>query len=96
MLVHTCAEAEGVCMRVVHDCIMDVASDTCVFQSTTIDSNTLKDASEVFVCDKWGAVIPVTSIDGVVVGDGARGSVTKRIQDVFTQCIHNESIELTF
>jgi branched-chain amino acid aminotransferase len=40
-------------------------------------------ADEVFLCGTAAEITPVRSVDGLVVGAGARGPVTARIQDAF-------------
>ncbi len=40
-------------------------------------------ADEVFFCGTAAEVTPIRSIDRIKVGAGARGPVTKRIQDEF-------------
>lgn len=40
-------------------------------------------AEEVFTSGTMGELTPVTMIDGRVIGEGIRGEVTKRLQDVY-------------
>ena len=40
-------------------------------------------ADEVFLCGTAAEITPVRKVDGLVVGRGARGPVTARIQDAF-------------
>jgi branched-chain amino acid aminotransferase len=48
-----------------------------------IDRTELYVADEVFMCGSGLEVLPITSVDRIPVGDGGRGPVTKRIQDVY-------------
>ena len=38
-------------------------------------------ASEVFVTGTFAGVIPVLSVDGIIIGDGVRGPLTKQLQE---------------
>lgn len=41
-------------------------------------------ADEVFTSGTMGELTPVTMIDGRVIGDGARGEVTSRLQEAYS------------
>ena len=41
-------------------------------------------ADEVFVTGTFAGVIPVISVDGKIIGDGTRGSITKSLQNWYT------------
>ncbi|KAF2771403.1 D-aminoacid aminotransferase-like PLP-dependent enzyme [Teratosphaeria nubilosa] len=47
-------------------------------------------ADEIFLCTTAGGIMPVTRLDGVVVGDGRVGSVTKRIWDGYWRMHYDE------
>ncbi len=47
-------------------------------------------ADEAFLTGTFGAQTPVGDIDGRVIGDGALGPVTKRIQDLYKALIQRE------
>jgi branched-chain amino acid aminotransferase len=49
----------------------------------TIPREMLYVADEVFLCGTAAEITPIRSIDRITVGEGARGAVTKRIQDEF-------------
>jgi branched-chain amino acid aminotransferase len=49
----------------------------------TIPREMLYVADEVFLCGTAAEITPIRSIDRITVGEGARGPVTKRIQDEF-------------
>ena len=40
-------------------------------------------ADEVFLCGTAAEISPVRAVDGVVIGRGARGPITKRLQEAF-------------
>jgi D-alanine transaminase len=48
----------------------------------------LKSADEVFITSTTQEVTPVSHVDGEKVGDGAKGSITQKIQEEFDQRIH--------
>ncbi|WP_223699920.1 D-amino-acid transaminase [Sutcliffiella deserti] len=47
-------------------------------------------ADEVFVTSTTSEVVPVISIDGTQVGDGKAGSMTKQIQQAFSELVKRE------
>src|SRR5262249_44103942 len=56
-----------------------------------IDRTELYVADEVFMCGSGLEVLPITSIDRIPIGEGARGSMTKRIQDVYFAAARGEN-----
>jgi branched-chain amino acid aminotransferase len=55
-----------------------------------IDRTELYVAEEVFMCGSGLEVLPITSVDRIPVGEGSRGSTTKRIQDVYFAAARGE------
>lgn len=53
--------------------------------ATNLSPTALKDADEVFVTSTAGGVMPVTMIDAEWVGQGAPGTLTRRITDSYWQ-----------
>ncbi|MFV8756237.1 aminotransferase class IV [Nannocystaceae bacterium ST9] len=49
----------------------------------TITPDQLRAADEVFLTSSVRGVMPVTTLDGVVVGEGSRGPVTRRVIDAY-------------
>ena len=45
-------------------------------------------AEEAFFCGTAWEVTPITSIDGLAVGDGQVGPITKRLQDRYFDIVH--------
>jgi branched-chain amino acid aminotransferase len=43
----------------------------------------LRSADEVFLSTTAGGLIPITTIDGAKIGDGAPGPVTRRLRDLY-------------
>ena len=56
-----------------------------------IDRTELYVADEVFMCGSGLEVLPITSVDRIAIGDGSRGSMTKRIQDVYFAAARGEN-----
>lgn len=54
--------------------------DVPVFEKNFI-LNDVHTAGEVFVTGTFAGVIPVTSVDGITIGDGTRGPLTESLQD---------------
>lgn len=42
-------------------------------------------ADEAFVTGTFAGLIPVIEVDGRVIGDGARGPATRRLQEAYMQ-----------
>ena len=40
-------------------------------------------SEEVFVTGTFSGVIPVTAVDGIIIGNGKRGEITKFLQDKY-------------
>jgi len=55
-----------------------------------IDRTELYVADEVFMCGSGLEVLPITSVDRITIGGGTRGSMTKRIQDVYFAAARGE------
>lgn len=58
-------------------------NDVPVFEKNFI-LNDVHTAGEVFVTGTFAGVIPVTSVDGITIGDGTRGPLTESLQDWYT------------
>jgi branched-chain amino acid aminotransferase len=55
-----------------------------------IDRSELYVADEAFFCGTGAQVAAIGNVDGRPVGSGARGAITKRIQDIFFACVRGE------
>ena len=49
-------------------------------------------ANEVFVTGTFAGVIPVISVDGNKIGSGARGTITKNLQDWYALDIDKRTV----
>lgn len=68
--------------------ILDIADrEGITVREKPLDRRHLEAACEVFLASSVREVLPVTSIDGQPVGDGAPGEVTRRIQDCYRRSI---------
>lgn len=52
-------------------------------QAARIDDAQLRDADEVFITSTAGGIMPVTRLNGVAIGDGRPGPVTRRLFDAY-------------
>ncbi len=67
---------------ITRDCVMKIAKDSGYeVLEQSIPREALYIADEVFLTGSAAEITPVRSIDKITVGQGARGPVTKRIQD---------------
>jgi branched-chain amino acid aminotransferase len=55
-----------------------------------IDRTELYVADEVFMCGSGLEVLPITSVDRIPVGEGSRGPMTRRLQDVYFAAARGE------
>ena len=72
-------------------CVMTLVKEAGVeLVEQRIAREMLLTAEEVFVTGTAAEVTPVTKIDGKPVGDGARGPLTKRLQEQFFDIVHGK------
>ena len=50
-------------------------------------------SEELFVTGTFGGVIPVTSVDKIIIGEGIRGKITKNLQDWYSLDLENIVIQ---
>ena len=50
-------------------------------------------ADECFLCGTAVEITPVCEVDKRVIGSGAVGTITKRLQNLYFKIVHGESIE---
>lgn len=56
-----------------------------------IDRSELYAAEELFYCGSGWEIRPVTSVDGIAVGDGGVGPLTRRIAAAFFDCVRGNN-----
>ncbi len=49
----------------------------------TLDPDELRGADEVFISSTAGGVMPVTEVDGAVIGEGKPGAITTQLRDLY-------------
>jgi branched-chain amino acid aminotransferase len=54
-------------------------------ESTPLSEETFRSGTELFATSTAGGVMPITSLDGEAVGDGAIGPVTRRLRELYWQ-----------
>ena len=82
----------GILESITRSTLMDLAArelDVSVVERE-IDRTELYVADEVFMCGSGLEVLPITSVDRITIGEGTRGSMTKRIQDVYFAAARGE------
>ncbi len=60
-------------------------------EETLITRNELYLADEVFFCGTAAEVTPIREIDGITIGSGRVGPITKKISDHFFSCVRGEN-----
>ena len=75
---------EGVLDGMTRRTVMELCEETGVpCRPERIAKSRLAEADEVFLSSSAGGVIPVSRIDGAPVGDGAPGSLTRRLDELY-------------
>lgn len=59
-----------------------------------VPAQTLRDADEVFITSTAGGIMPVRSVDGRPIGDGAPGPVTLRLREMYWK-LHDDPAHAT-
>jgi branched-chain amino acid aminotransferase len=81
----------SIVMGITRDAVLTIARDLGL--PVSVRSMTLADvqtADEVFFSGTAVEVTPIKEVDGIVIGDGAPGPVTRRIQDTFFAAVHGK------
>lgn len=74
----------GVLEGVTRSTVLELArEDGISTHETTIDEETFRCGTELFAASTAGGVMAITSLDGVPIGDGTSGPVTRRIRDLY-------------
>ena len=71
---------EGITRRSALDICNDLGIAT---QVAPLPAAVLSEAAEIFVTSTAGGIMPVTRLDGLAVGDGAPGPVTRRLNQIY-------------
>jgi branched-chain amino acid aminotransferase len=83
-VIYTPPGSASILQGLTRDAVMCLAKD-CGYQvkEEVIGRDALYLADEIFMTGTATEVVPVKSVDGIEVGEGSRGPVTKKIQDLF-------------
>jgi D-alanine transaminase len=69
---------------ITRDLILElIAANAMDYAETNISESDLRDAQEVWISSSQKEVMPVTSLDGKVVGDGKPGPVWKQVHRLY-------------
>ncbi|UPK75565.1 aminotransferase class IV [Nocardioidaceae bacterium SCSIO 66511] len=76
--------ATGVLEGITRRTVLEVAAEHGVAtRITDVEESSLRNAAELFATSTAGGIMPITSIDGVPVGDGRAGPVTSQLRDAY-------------
>lgn len=82
--VQTPTTADGILEGITRQCVLQLCENLKVpFIEKTLQRHDLYIADECFLTGSAAEVIPVTKIDGRVIGDGKVGQVTRKLIDAF-------------
>ena len=74
--------AQGVLDGITRRTVIELARDTgTTVREELLPAQAVREADEIFLTSTAGGVMPVTSVDGVAVGDGAPGPIARRLRD---------------
>jgi branched-chain amino acid aminotransferase len=66
--------------------VLDVCADAGIpSRETTFSLTEVYSASEAFVTGTFAGVVPVTSVDGRTIGEGSRGPMVRRLQQLYAE-----------
>ena len=83
-IIYTPHNAASILQGLTRDCVMQLAKDNGLeVREETLSRESLYLADEIFMTGTATEVVPVKSIDGMTVGEGKRGPVTRQIQEKF-------------
>jgi branched-chain amino acid aminotransferase len=81
----------GVLWGITRDTVLTLARELGIpVREQPIPREMLYVADEVFFCGTAAEVTPCKSVDKIIVGDGRRGPITKKLQDRFLATVHGE------
>jgi branched-chain amino acid aminotransferase len=76
--------ASGTLEGITRRTVMELASEQGIpVEATDISEDTFRRGSELFATSTAGGVMPITSLDGEPVADGAVGPVTRKLRDLY-------------
>jgi branched-chain amino acid aminotransferase len=76
--------ASGALEGITRRTVMELATEQGIpVEATDISEDRFRSGSELFATTTAGGVMPITSLDGEPVGDGAVGPVTRKLRDLY-------------
>ena len=82
--IHTPPLSSSILLGITRDTVIRLACDLGIrVVEATIPREMLYSADEVFFTGSAAEITPIRSVDRIVVGDGKRGKITKKLQDEF-------------
>ncbi len=79
-------ESDGILLGITRETVLSVAADLGLsVRLESLPVETLKSASEVFICSSIRELMPVVRVDGAAIGDGRPGPVTLRLLTAFRE-----------
>ncbi len=73
---------EGITRHTVIELCAELGINAC---KALVPADNLRNADEVFISSTAGGIMPITSIDGVAVGNGEPGPITRRLTELYWQ-----------
>lgn len=81
---HLLTPATGVLHGITRDTVMTLASERGIITEVTMfGAERLSSADEIFITNTAGGVMPVTRLDGQLVGDGRPGIITLSLRQAY-------------
>jgi branched-chain amino acid aminotransferase len=85
----------GVLEGVTRRTVIELAAESSIpLETRPVAEDELRRADEVFLSSTAGGLIPVTTVDGEVVGEGEPGPVTLRLRDAYWDLHHDPRFSL--
>jgi branched-chain amino acid aminotransferase len=84
---------EGILEGLTRDALIDLFQDEMKITpiERQIDRTELYVADEIFLCGTNMEITPVVSVDNYPIGDGNRGEITKKIQEIYFNIVRGEN-----
>lgn len=84
--------SSGILESITRDTILDLAADMGLeIEERAVDRTELYAADEAFFAGSAAEVLPITSVDGIDVGNGSVGSITRDIQASYFSAVEGRS-----
>jgi branched-chain amino acid aminotransferase len=80
-----CTPAKNVLHGITRHHVLQIAGGLCPVEAREVGVEELRTASEVFITSTTKRVLPVTRINGRLIGDGTPGPLTKQIADCYNE-----------